>query len=153
MKKLIILCLLFISVGVMAGSFTVNGKGLKYSKSKYDVATTADRYEAVLRQKGFTIFNRIDHAAGAQSVGMELPPTELIIFGNPVVGTQLMKCQRTVGIDLPQKALIYENSAGDVLLAYNDPMYLNVRHKLRGCRNLLENVKTALAVFARAATK
>lgn len=151
MKKVIILCLLCINVSVMAQGFV--GKGLKYSKSNYDVATTANRLEAVLRQRGFTIFNRIDHAAGAQSVGMDLPPTELIIFGNPKVGTQLMKCQRTVGIDLPQKALIYKNNAGHVLLAYNDPKYLDFRHKLRGCRDLLNNIKTALASIAKAATK
>ena len=151
MKKVIILCLLCINVSVMAQDSV--GKGLKYSKSNYDVATTANRLEAVLRQRGFTIFNRIDHAAGAQSVGMNLPPTELVIFGNPRVGTQLMKCQRTVGIDLPQKALIYKNSAGHVLLAYNDPMYLDIRHKLRGCRDLLNNIKTALASIAKAATK
>ena len=151
MKKLIILFLLCINVNAIADHST--GKGLKYAKSNYDVATTVNRLEAVLRQNGFTIIARVNHAAGAQSVGMELPPTELLIFGNPNVGTQLMKCQRTVGIDLPQKALVYENNAGHVLLAYNDPKYLDHRHKLRKCKDVLEAVKNALAKFARAATK
>ena len=154
MKKVIFLCFLCLNASVVADSFTFNGKGLKYSKSNYDVATTADRLESVLRQNGMTIFARIDHAAGAKSVGMYLQPTELIIFGNPNVGSLLMKCQRTVGIDLPQKALIYKFSSGDVLLAYNDPMYLNARHKLTSkCAKVLNNVRKALARFAKAATK
>ena len=151
MKKVIIFCLLSISVSVMADRST--RKGLTYVKSNYDVATTANRLESVLREKGMTIFNRIDHAAGAQSVGMELPPTELIIFGNPKVGTLLMKCRRTVGIDLPQKFLIYEHSSGYVLLTYNNPRYLRTRHKLKQCRDVLKNVSNALASFAKAATE
>ena len=151
MKKAFLLCLLCINVNVMADGFTANG--LKYVQSNYDVETTANRLESVLIEKGMTIFARIDHAAGAQSVGMELPPTELIIFGNPNVGTQLMKCQRTVGIDLPQKALVYEHSSGHVLLAYNDPMYLSSRHKLHKCKSVLNNVSNALANFAKAATE
>ena len=153
MKKVIFLCLLCMNVSVMADSFTVEGKGLRYVRSNFDVATTANRLEAVLRQKGMTIFARVDHAAGARSVGMELPPTELIIFGNPNVGTQLMKCKRTVGIDLPQKALIYKHSSGYVLLAYNQPSYLDLRHRLKKCRNVLNNVSNALASFALAATR
>ena len=151
MKKVIVLCLLCLNASVMADPFTANG--LKYLKSNYDVEITANRLESVLMEKGMTIFARIDHAAGAQSVGMELPPTELIIFGNPNVGTQLMKCMRTVGIDLPQKALIYQHSSGEVLLAYNDPMYLKSRHKLQECKDVLKNVSNALANFAKAATE
>ena len=109
--------------------------------------------ESVLTGAGMNIFARIDHAAGAQSVGMDLPPTELLIFGNPNVGTLLMKCMRTVGIDLPQKFLVYEHSSGHVLLTYNDPMYLSSRHKLHECKDILRNVSNALANFAKAATE
>ena len=151
MKKAIILCVLFFNINVMADSY--RGNGLIHVKSNYDVEITANRLESILIERGFNIFARIDHAANAQSVGMELPPTELIIFGNPNVGTVLMKCMRTVGIDLPQKALIYEHSSGDVLLAYNDPMYLSSRHKLNECRTVLKNVSNALANFAKAATE
>mgnify|MGYP006311598757 CR=1 FL=1 len=81
------------------------GEGLIAVKSAYDVKTTADRLEKALKDKGMTVFARIDHAAGAQKAGLELPPTELVVFGNPKVGTPLMHCGRSVAIDLPQKAL------------------------------------------------
>ena len=90
-------------------------------KSVHSVAQTADRLEKVLEAKGMTLFTRIDHAAGAAKVGEELRPTELLIFGNPKVGTPLMQCSQTVAIDLPQKALIWEDNEGSVWFSYNDP--------------------------------
>ncbi len=151
MKNVIILCLLCISVSAFADS--PEGKGLKYVKSNYDFETTVNRVRSVLEHNGMRIPIVIDHAAAAQSVGLELPPTTLIIFGNPKVGTPLMKCQRSVAIDLPQKFLVYEDSSGSVLLAYNDPKYQGVRHKLKQCRDVLKNISNTLASFATAATK
>src|SRR4029450_12973509 len=74
---------------------------------------------------------RIDHAAGAAAVGMPLRPTELLIFGNPPAGTPLMQAEQTIGIDLPLKALVWEDASGGVWIAYNDPAWLAVRHGLR----------------------
>ncbi|WP_070989021.1 DUF302 domain-containing protein [Halofilum ochraceum] len=128
------------------------GEGMVTLKSAHDVETTADRLVAALEDKGMTIFRRVDHAAGAREVGQELGPTELVIFGNPKVGTPLMRCGRTAAIDLPQKALIWEDDNGEVFLAYNNPRYLAQRHGIEGCEEVIGTIEKALANFARAAT-
>lgn len=127
------------------------GEGLITVKSAHDVKTTADRLEKVLKDKGMTVFARIDHAAGAQKAGLELAPTELVVFGNPKVGTPLMHCGRSAAIDLPQKALIWEDAAGVVWLSYNDPRYLAERHGIEGCEKVLKKIEGALGMFAGAA--
>ncbi|MDX1606812.1 MAG: DUF302 domain-containing protein [Candidatus Competibacterales bacterium] len=130
----------------------VAADGLISVRSPHDVATTLDRLEAVLGDKGMTVFTRIDHAAGAADTDQTLPPTALILFGNPRVGTPLMQCSRSVAIDLPQKMLAWEDADGQVWLGYNDPAYLDRRHGLSGCAAVLEKVSAALAGFAAAAT-
>ncbi len=137
-------CLLFSSV-VLAED------GLVSLQSPHDVKTTADRLETALLNKGMTVFSRIDHALGAQQTGQSLRPTELVIFGNPKVGTALMLCQQKIAIDLPLKALIWEDENGQVWFSYNDPEYLADRHALSGCEPVLAKVKKALANFAQAA--
>ena len=126
--------------------------GLISLKSSHDVKTTADRLENMLNQKGMTVFGRINHAAGAQKVGENLRPTELIIFGNPKVGTPLMQCRQGVAIDLPQKALIWEDDKGQVWLSYNDPKYLAERHGITECAEVIKKIENALSNFAKAAT-
>ena len=125
--------------------------GIISVKSAHDVKTTADRLESTLKQKGMNVFNRINHAQGAQKIGEELRPTELIIFGNPKVGTPLMQCAQSVGIDLPQKALIWQDAQGQVWLSYNDPNYLVERHQITGCGEVIKKVGQALGNFAKAA--
>jgi uncharacterized protein (DUF302 family) len=126
--------------------------GLINLKSSHDTKTTADRLENTLKQKGMTVFARIDHAAGAQKVGQKLRPTELIVFGNPKVGTPLMQCRQSTAIDLPQKALIWEDQEGTVWLSYNDPNYLVERHGITGCAEVVKKIEKALSNFAKAAT-
>ena len=128
------------------------GDGLISVKSAHDVKATADRLENVLKQKGMNVFIRIDHAAGARKVGKNLRPTELVVFGNPKVGTPLMQCNQSVAIDLPQKALIWQDDKEQVWLTYNDPDYLAQRHGLDQCTEVIKKVAKALANFARAAT-
>jgi uncharacterized protein (DUF302 family) len=134
-------------------SLAVADNGLVNVKSTHSVKDTADRLEEALKNKGMTVFIRIDHAAGAKKVGLALQPTELVIFGNPKVGTPLMQCSRSVAIDLPQKALVWEDAQGQVWLTYNDPAYLATRHAITGCEAVLEKVGGALQNFAAAATK
>ena len=122
-------------------------------KSSHSVKDTADRLVSALETKGMTVFNRINHAEGAKKVGKTLLPTELVIFGNPKVGTPLMICSRSVAIDLPQKALIWEDAQGQVWLNYNNPQYLAERHGITGCQEVLKKVAGALKNFASAATK
>ena len=133
-------------------SFALAADGLITVKSQHSVAATADRLEATLSQSGMKIMNRIDHAAGAKATDLELRPTEVVIFGNPKVGTPLMQCAQTVAVDLPQKALIWEDEHGQVWLGYNDPQYLRVRHAVEGCDAVLAKITDALSNFARAAT-
>jgi uncharacterized protein (DUF302 family) len=102
--------------------------GLITLASNHPVRETMDRLEAVLREKGITIFARIDHAAGAAAVDMKLRPTELIIFGNPKSGTPLMQSRQSIGIDLPLKMLGWQDTAGKAWLSYNDPAWLARRH-------------------------
>ena len=140
----------FIFFGLV--SVAVANSGLVNVKSTHSVKDTADRLEKALATKGMTVFIRIDHTAGAKKAGLALPPTEVVIFGNPKVGTPLMLCSQSIAIDLPQKALIWEDAGGDVWLAYNDPAFLQLRHGTKGCDQVLGKVSKALGNFAKAAT-
>ncbi len=127
-------------------------EGMVKLKSAHSVNETADRLERTLLAKGMKVFQRIDHAAGAKAAGKSLRPTQLLIFGNPKVGTPLMLCSQSIAIDLPQKALIWEDASGAVWLAYNDPAFLKLRHGTKGCDEVLGKVSKALGNFANAAT-
>jgi uncharacterized protein (DUF302 family) len=104
--------------------------GLTTVRSKYSASETLDRLEAEVKARGIEIFARIDHAAGATAVGLPLWPTTVLIFGNAKAGTPLMQADQAVGIDLPLKALVYEDASGAVWLAYNDPRWIAQRHGL-----------------------
>jgi uncharacterized protein (DUF302 family) len=121
-------------------------------ESSHSAEATADRLESVLLEKNMKVFSRIDHAAGAASAGEALRPTILIIFGNPKVGTALLKCGQTAGIDLPLKALIWEDEKGQVKFTYNDPNFIADRHGITNCGPVLEKMKGALKAFGEKAT-
>lgn len=120
--------------------------------SQFSVSETGDRFEEALQQRQLNLFARIDHAQNAASVGKELRATQLLIFGNPNVGTPLMQCNQTVAIDLPQKALIWQDASDQVWFAYNDPEYLMERHSLTGCESVIERISGVLNELAIAAT-
>jgi uncharacterized protein (DUF302 family) len=105
-------------------------EGLTTIPSSLGPKQTMDRLEAEVKAKGLTVFARVDHAGGAAAVGMPLRPTELLVFGNARGGTPLMQANQAVGIDLPLKALVYEDAAGKVWLAYDDPSWIAERHGL-----------------------
>ena len=127
-------------------------KGMITVPSAHGVKETIDRLDRLLNEKGMTVFARVDHSAGAIKVGMTLRPTELLIFGNPQVGTPLMERNQTAGIDLPQKALAWEDEQGQVWLSYNDPNYLAVRHGITDCSDLIGKIEAALKNFTSGAT-
>lgn len=127
--------------------------GLISLKSNHSVDETRTNLVNALKSKGMTVFKVIDHQKGGQSVDIELRPTTVVIFGNPKVGTPLMQCAQTVAIDLPQKALIWEDADGQVWYSYNDPQYMVKRHNIQGCERPLNKITHALANFAKAATK
>ncbi len=127
--------------------------GMVAVPSPYDAKTTMNRFESVAKEKGMNVFARIDHAAGAANIGKPLRATEVLIFGNPQGGTPLMLCGQTAGIDLPLKALVWQDEAGKVWLGYNDPAYLAKRHRIGACGEVVQNMSKALAGLAAAATK
>ena len=139
-------------VALAAGCATTIDDGLVTVPSAHDVPTTVQRLEAALEERGMRVFDTIDHAAGARSVDETLRPTVLVIFGNPKVGTRLMGCAQRVGIDLPMKALIYEDAAGVTQFAYNPGYWIAERHGLGACYGVVASVNDALAAFAYAAT-
>ena len=124
--------------------------GLVALKSPHSAADTMGRLEAAVKQRGLNVFARIDHAAGAAKVGKSLRATELLIFGNPQGGTPLMECAQTAGIDLPLKALVWQDERSQVWLGYNDPMFLAQRHGVASCP-VVENLRKALSGLAEAA--
>ncbi len=107
--------------------------GLMTLVSPRNAKETMDRLEASVKEKGFAVVARVDHAAAAARVGKTLRPTELLIFGNPAGGTLLMECAQTAGIDLPLKALVWSDAFGKVMLSYNDPTYITKRHNTPAC--------------------
>jgi len=149
MKTILFTCVLLLT----AGSQLYAAGGMITVTSAHSVSQTADRLEAALHAKGMTVFNRIDHAAGAAKVGLQLRPTMLVIFGNPKIGSKLMQCDQQTAIDLPMKALIYKDADGRVQLSYNDPARLGKRHQLDACQPVLNKISKALNNFAHAATK
>jgi LPXTG-motif cell wall-anchored protein len=126
--------------------------GLISVESPYSVEETVSRLQNVLDENGLITVATINHAANAESVGLELRPTQLIIFGNPNIGTPLMQSSQTIGIDLPQKFLVWENEAGQVQVTYNDPQYLANRHGITDRADIISQVSTALGNLSGAAT-
>lgn len=123
--------------------------GLVALESPRSAKATMDRLEELVKQRDLNVFARIDHAAGAAKVGKTLRPTEVLIFGHPRGGTPLMECAQSAGIDMPLKALVWEDSSGKVWLGYNDPGYLATRHGVTQCP-VVENLRQALAGLAEA---
>ena len=124
--------------------------GLVRMKSAHPPKATLDRLEKLVTEKGMTVFARVDHAAGAAKAGKSLRPTELLIFGNPQGGTPLMECAQSAGIDLPMKALAWEDAKGQSWVGYNDPAWIAQRHKTPKCA-AAANLKKALGSFVGAA--
>lgn len=125
--------------------------GLVAVKSPHSPAETAKRLEAALQQRKLTLFARIDHAAGAAKIGQTLRPTEVFIFGNPQGGTPLMSCQQSAGIDLPLKALVWQDGTGQTWFGYNNPAWIASRHGAADCP-VVPNLVKALEGIAAAST-
>jgi len=102
--------------------------GLVHLVSRYSVDETLQRLEAMLHERNITIFALVDHSREAQKAGLQMRPTKLLIFGNPKGGTPLMQAAPSIAIDLPLKALVWQDEDGRVWLTYNDPAYLQHRH-------------------------
>ena len=126
------------------------GTGVIRIASQGSVASTAARLQELLEQHGIRIFARIDFSVDAARAGLSMPAEQLIIFGNPKAGTPLMQSEPVAGLDLPLKALIWEDSGGRAWIAYNDPEYILRRHGLPAA--LSANIAAVVPLLQRAAT-
>jgi len=128
-------------------------EGLITIRSGYGPQETMSRFEAEIRARGMTVFAYIDHAAGAGAAGLSLRPTDLLIFGNAKAGTPLMQQVQTIGIDLPLKALVWQDASGTTWVSYNDPAWAAHRHGLDEVANVTVNAMSqALHAIASKAT-
>lgn len=126
----------------------MNDNGLIHLESKHSVDETVQRLKELLTQKGVMIFALVDHSGEAAKAGLEMLPTKLLIFGSPKAGTPLMQASPTLAIDLPLKALVWQDALGKVRLTYNDPAYLQQRHSVPA--GLLPNIAGVSGLFAKA---
>ena len=128
-------------------------EGFVTVKSSFGPKETLDRLEAELKARSLTVFARVDHAAGAAAVEMTLRPTDLLIFGNARAGTPLMQAAQTIGIDLPLKALVWQDAAATTWLSYNDPSWIARRHGVGPELHVaLAAMSAALGAIAKQAT-
>jgi uncharacterized protein (DUF302 family) len=144
--------LLFVSCLISLSSLALAADGLIAIKSPLNAKETMNRFEEAAKQKGLTVFARIDHAAGAAKIGKTLRPTEVLIFGNPQGGTPFLECAQSLGIDLPLKALVWQDASGQVWLGYNDPAYLAKRHGAGKCPAVEGLSKTLSGLAGKATT-
>jgi uncharacterized protein (DUF302 family) len=131
--------------------------GLITLLSHFGPEETMDRLDKEISERGMRVFARIHHSALAEEAGLTLRPTEVIIFGNPKGGTPLMQVSQTIGIDLPLKALVWQDESGATWLSYNDPDWLAKRHEIRhqvpGVERVVTAMQSVLAEIASQATK
>jgi uncharacterized protein (DUF302 family) len=128
-------------------------QGLTTIQSSFGPKDTMNKLEAAVHAKGMTVFARVDHAAGATAAGLSLRPTEVLIFGNAKGGTPLMNSVQTIGLDLPLKALVWQDASGDTWLSYNDPAWFAKRYGIGAEADPAVNKLTAaLGAVAKAAT-
>lgn len=151
MKKFVAVFIL--SVMFVSSAYAGGNNGLIVKKSDFSVKVTLDRLEKVLKKKGITIVTRWSHDAGAKKAGIPLRPTELLIFGNPKLGSHMFTSNQTAGIDLPMKALVWKDAKGQVWLAYNDPQYVANRHGISNRPKIVKKMTGALKKLTDKATK
>ena len=128
-------------------------QGVVVKQSAFSVKETLDRLENIFKAKGIRVFARVDHAAGAKRIDKQLAPAQLLIFGNPKIGTPLMQSNIVSGLDLPMKVLAYRDKAGKVFIAYNHPGYLTRRHGIKDRNKLVKTVSKILTNLTDQATK
>jgi len=126
-----------------------NGKGLIDISSSHSVDETVERVKGILQAKGITLFVLVDHSGEAAKAGMKMPPTKLLIFGNPKGGTPVMLGAPSAAIDLPLKILVWEDVQGKVWITYNSPSYLQERHNIPP--DLLPNIAVVETLATKAA--
>ncbi|MGH7003217.1 MAG: DUF302 domain-containing protein [Alphaproteobacteria bacterium] len=150
MRRLALTILAF----AMSSTAAAQSADLVTKSSAHDVPATVERLEAAIKKRGATLVAKVDHAAAAKALGMELKPATLLIFGNPRVGTPLMQVSPTVGLDLPMRVLVWQDSAGATKIGYWAPVALERSHAIKDRETVLKTMTDALdAITAEAAAK
>ena len=144
------------ALALFAGAATAESPtsdGMRHVKSRHAVDVTVERAKRMLEHHGFRVFGVIDHADNAKQADLELPPTRLLVFGNPKGGTPLMRANRLIGVDLPMKLLVWEDGNGVVWISYNEAAYLQKRHRLDGHAKRFAQIAQLLEDVSRATAK
>ena len=149
MKHVVLLLLSVLALPVVADS--MQDQGMVVKKSSHSVSATLDKLEGIVKSKGFTVFARIDHAAGASKVGQTMRPTEVLLFGNPKIGTALMLSRQSAALDLPIRVAAWEDNASQVWIAYNAPLWLADRHGITDRDKVIKKMTGALGKLTGAA--
>jgi len=143
--------MLLIAFALLSGGCE-NKKGtfIETVKSQYTTEQGVKEFEKILEEKGLSIFQVIDHAQNAKNSEMELLPTTLVVFGNPKMGTVLMQCNQTMGMDLPLKMLFYTDYEGNHWISYTNPEYYTLKHNIKdkNCLEVIKKANIALQVLA-----
>ena len=142
---------LLLSLCLLALSNLSYADGIISKTSNHSVKDTLDKLESIVTDKGFKVVARVNHARAAEKSGLNLNPTEVLIFGNPKVGTALMKSNQAIGLDLPIKVIVWEDDKGVVTIAYNDPSWMVSRHNIADRDEVVKKMTGALGKFTDAA--
>ncbi|MEJ2361178.1 MAG: DUF302 domain-containing protein [Gammaproteobacteria bacterium] len=139
-------------VAALTALFTTNAMaqhvdGMIKMKSKYSVSETIDRLANIVKKKGITVALRWNHSAKANKIGIPMRPTELLVFGNPKLGSYMMTAEQTAAIDMPLKAIAWKDAKGQVWLGYNSPQYIAKRHHIKDRAKVIKKISHALATM------
>lgn len=152
MLKSLVVAIALLGAGAAHAGGHASETGLVTIKSAHDVGATIDRLAAAVEKAGATVFARVDHAAGAAKVGSDLRPTQMLMFGNPKLGTPAIEAAQSMGMDLPLRAVAFEDAAGVVHLSYTDPAAMAARHGIPADHPVIAKMTGALANLTGAAT-
>jgi len=151
MQRIVMAVALAGAAGAAAGEAPAVPEGIIVVRSHHGVRATLDRLERILKAKGVTVALRWDHAARAKGVGLALRPTELLVFGNPRLGTRIMQGAQSAGIDMPLRALAWRDAEGRVWLGVTDPAWIAARHGAKGAEETVARMRAAVERLAREA--
>jgi len=149
MKKVLLLIALML---LIAGCENKKGTFIETVKSKYSTKEGVERFEKILEEKGLSLFQVIDHAQNAKNSEMQLLPNTVVVFGNPKMGTVLMQCNQTMGMDLPLRMLFYTDYEGNSWISYTNPEYYTLKHNIKDkkCLGIITKANIALQSLAEA---
>ena len=152
MKKIVLAALLALAV---TGCDNKKGAFLETVETKHDVPAAVAKFIAIVKEKGLVHFETIDHAKNAKDAGLRLKPETVVVFGNPIMGTKLMQCNPSIGLDLPLKMLFFTNYEGKTTITYTNPEYWSLKHNIKDkkCLEIIRRANITMQNLSEAAAK